>query len=102
VLEAAYRDLCDRFGIPQGIRQKNAGGDAWIGRVDVAHPAHKLLVELDSRRWHNTSTAFESDRERSNALVAAGWRVVRITWRMIHDDPEGVARLLRSLLAQAA
>lgn len=102
VLEADFRDLCDRFGLDQGVRQVNAGGSAWIGRVDVAYPRQKLLVELDSRRWHNTSSAFESDRQRSNALVLAGWRVVRITWRMIHDDPAGVARLLASLLSSAA
>lgn len=102
VLEADYRDLCDRFGLPQGVRQVNAGGDAWIGRVDVIYREQKLIVELDSRRWHNTSAAFESDRTRTNELVLSGWRVVRITWRMIHDDPEGVARLIRSLLAAAA
>ena len=97
-LEAVYRDLCDDFGLPQGVRQLNAGGTAWIGRVDVAYLSRKLLIELDSRRWHDTSTAFDDDRERTNALVAAGWRVVRITWRMLHDEPGKVAALLRSLL----
>lgn len=101
-LEASFRDLCDRFGLPQGVRQLNAGGDAWIGRVDVAFAAARLLVELDSRQWHDTSTAFEDDRERTNALVLAGWRVVRITWRMIHDEPERVASLLRGLLSGIA
>jgi hypothetical protein len=101
-LEAAFRDLCDRFGLRQGVRQLNAGGDRWIGRVDVAYAVAKLLVELDSRQWHDTSTAFEDDRERTNALVLAGWRVVRITWRMIHDEPERVAALLRGLLSDVA
>ncbi|MEA3056191.1 MAG: hypothetical protein QOD30_1623 [Actinomycetota bacterium] len=97
-LEAAFRDLCARFGLPQGVRQLDAGGTAWIGRVDVAYARSKLLVELDSRQWHDTSSAFEDDRNRTNALVLAGWRVVRITWRMIHDAPERVASLLHSLL----
>ena len=101
-LEASFRDLCRLFGLPQGQRQKNAGGEAWIGRVDVAFPQAKLLVELDSRRWHNARLAFENDRQRTNDLVRAGWRVIRITWRMIHDEPEKVAALLRSLLAGAA
>jgi hypothetical protein len=98
-LEAVFRDLCDAAGLPQGIRQLNAGGDEWIGRVDVAFPWAKLLVELDSRRWHDTSTAFEDDRNRTNALVAEGWRVIRITWRMLHDEPEKVVALLRRLLS---
>ena len=76
-----------------------AGGSAWIGRVDVAYPAARLVVELDSRRWHDSRTAQESDRQRDNALVAAGWRVIRITWRQLLDDPTGVVSLLRQLLA---
>lgn len=101
-LEAVFADVCERFGLPRGVRQQNSGGDAWIGRVDVAYPEAKLLVELDSRQWHDTSTAFEDDRHRDNALVLAGWRVIRITWRMLHDEPEAVARLVRGLLAATA
>jgi hypothetical protein len=97
-LEAVYGDVCERFGLPRGIVQLNAGGAAWVGRVDVAYPDAKLLVELDSRRWHDTSTAFDDDRERTNALVVAGWRVIRITWRMLHDEPERVAALVRAAL----
>ncbi|HEX2308075.1 MAG TPA: hypothetical protein VHI14_07145 [Jatrophihabitantaceae bacterium] len=33
---------------------------------------------------------FESDRLRQNELVAAGWRVLRFTWRMLYDDPDRV------------
>lgn len=100
-LEAVFRDVCAAAGIPQPVRQLNAGGDAWIGRVDVAFPEAKLLIELDSRRWHDTSTAFEDDRQRTNDLVLAGWRVVRITWRMLHDHPERVVTLIRRLLADS-
>jgi hypothetical protein len=99
-LEAVFRDFCDTYGLPQGVRQTNAGGAAWIGRVDVAFLPHKVLVELDSRRWHDTSTAFDDDRARTNALVLAGWRVVRITWRMLHDEPDKVAELLRGLFVR--
>jgi hypothetical protein len=98
-LEACYSDFCEDFGLPPGVRQVPLGGDRLVGRVDVVYPEHKLVVELDSRRWHDTSTAFEDDRVRDNSLVAAGWRVIRITWRMLHDDPARVAALLRRLLA---
>ena len=57
-----------------------------------------VSVELDSRRWHNTRDGFESDRERSNDLIASGWRVIRITWRMLHDRPERVVALVRRAL----
>ena len=98
-LAALFDDVCTQFGLPIGRREVNAGGDAWIGRVDVIYDRHKLIVELDSRRWHDTSSAFEDDRRRDNALVAAGWRVIRITWRMLHDEPQKVADLLRQLLS---
>jgi hypothetical protein len=99
VLAATYRDLCVAAGVPPGVVEIDAGGEEWIGRVDVIYRDAKLIVELDSRRWHNTRDGFESDRERTNALVLAGWRVVRITWRMLHDHPERVVALIRRLLA---
>ena len=34
-------------------------------------------------------------------LQAAGWRVVRITWRQLHDEPREVAAQLRALLVTA-
>jgi hypothetical protein len=97
-LAARFDDLCDTFGLPRGAVEVNTGGERWIGRVDVLYREAKLIVELDSRRWHDTSTSFEDDRHRDNDLVAEGWRVIRITWRMIHDEPEKVAALLRQLL----
>jgi len=101
-LAARFDDLCTEFGIPLGRREVNAGGEVWIGRVDVVYDVAKLIVELDSRRWHDTSSAFEDDRRRDNALVLAGWRVIRITWRMIVDVPEHVAALLRTALCGAS
>jgi hypothetical protein len=98
-LAAMFDDVCTRFGLPVGRREVNTGGEAWIGRVDVIYDRWKLIVELDSRRWHDTSSAFEDDRRRDNALVAEGWRVIRITWRMLMDEPEKVAALLGGLLS---
>jgi very-short-patch-repair endonuclease len=61
-------------------------------------PAQRLIVELDGRAVHDTAAAFERDRERDRTLHASGWRVVRVTWRQLHGDPEVVARDLRKLL----
>lgn len=98
VLAAKYRDLCAASGLPEGDVEVHAGDDRWIGRVDVLYREHRVVVELDSRRWHNTRDGFESDRERTNDLVLAGWRVLRITWRMLHDQPEKVVALIRRAL----
>jgi hypothetical protein len=98
-LAALFDRVCERFGLPVGRREVNAGDAAWIGRVDVYFDRWKVIAELDSRRWHDTSSAFEHDRRRDLELAAAGWRVVRITWRMLVDEPEMVAAMLRQLLS---
>jgi G:T-mismatch repair DNA endonuclease (very short patch repair protein) len=98
-LEARFRDLVRHAGLPEPVRQVDAGGERWIGRVDVLFPEARLVVELDGRRWHDTRLAIESDRRRDNELVAAGWRVVRVTWRALVDDPAAVVQLVRRLMA---
>lgn len=102
-LEAVFRDLCREAGLPQPVRQFDAGDrDGWVGRVDVAYPDQRLLIELDSRRHHAASSDLESDRRRDNQLVAAGWRVVRITWEQLTQRPAEVVGLLSRLLGLAA
>jgi hypothetical protein len=49
--------------------------------VDCVWRRARLIAELDGRAVHGTASAFERDRARDRALNAAGWRVVRITWR---------------------
>src|SRR5207244_13099226 len=73
-------------------------GGRWC-EVDCLWRAQRLVVELDGRRFHSSRFAFERDRARDRALNAAGWRVVRITWHQLDDDPERLAADLRTLLA---
>ena len=40
-----------------------------------------------SRRRTGPTRAFETDRERDRILLAEGWRVARVTWRQLRDDP---------------
>jgi very-short-patch-repair endonuclease len=66
--------------------------------VDCAWPRERLIVELDGRSVHGVTDAFELDRARDRRLEAAGWRVVRITWRQLHDTLDDVEADLRRLL----
>jgi very-short-patch-repair endonuclease len=66
--------------------------------VDCVWPAERLVVELDSRTFHDVADAFETDRVRDRRLEAAGWRVVRITWRQLHATRADVEADLRLLL----
>ena len=59
-----------------------------------------LIVEADSRRVHGTATAFEKDRLRDQRLAAAGWTVIRVTWRQVTNEPERLIQTLGSLLSR--
>lgn len=76
--------------------QTNTRVAGW--EVDALWPAHKLIVEVDGFAFHGTRAAFERDRRKDAALTAAGYRVVRITWRQIVDEPHAVVALLARLL----
>jgi very-short-patch-repair endonuclease len=51
--------------------------------VDFFWPDHRLVVETDGWSTHGNRRAFESDRARDARLVAAGYRVLRFTWRQV-------------------
>jgi very-short-patch-repair endonuclease len=65
--------------------------------ADCLWRTQRLIVELDGRASHATSAAFERDRARDRMLQAAGWRVIRVTWRQLHRQPAAVASDLRTL-----
>ena len=64
--------------------------------VDFAWPDRRLIVELDSWEFHRTRHAFEDDRRTDRRLKAAGWTVIRLTWRDL-DDPDALEEELRAL-----
>jgi hypothetical protein len=93
-LEARFIELCRRYGLP--LPSCNVLVEGYL--VDALWPGQRLIVELDSWKFHSGRHAFESDRERDAALQAAGYRVVRITWRQLEADPERVAAVIARLL----
>ena len=98
-LEDRFLAFLDARGLPRP--QVNVGIEVrgrWM-ECDCVWRSHRLIVELDSRGFHGTGAAFERDRARDRALQASGWRVVRVTWRQLHDDGDRVAADLRELMA---
>ena len=59
--------------------------------VDFVWRDRRLIVETDGWAAHGTRGSFERDRRRDADLLAAGWRVLRITWRQLERDPGWVA-----------
>jgi very-short-patch-repair endonuclease len=66
--------------------------------VDCCFPTHRLVVETDGWDAHRTRQAFEDDRAKDAALTAAGYTVVRFTWRQVRYDPETVAERIEAIL----
>jgi very-short-patch-repair endonuclease len=71
-------------------------------RVDFAWPEQGLVVETDGRATHDNPYAFHQDRARDLDLEVAGWRVIRLSWWQVVDEPQRVAELLAMRLRGAA
>jgi hypothetical protein len=79
-LEDIVLDLILRAGLPE----PDVNVPLWIdGRKvvpDFRWPAWKLVVEADSRKWHDDPLSREDDAERQALLEAQGERVDRVTF----------------------
>ena len=67
---------------------------------DLLFRAQRLVVEFDGYEIHSRPDVFEADRARQNALVEAGYLVLRYTWKQLSGQPDAVVRQLRAVLAR--
>jgi very-short-patch-repair endonuclease len=88
-LEAMLERILRGATLPRWIREHpfTLGGDP--ARVDVFLPDWRLVIEADGRSWHMRTSDFEKDRQRDNQLAVQGIQVLRFTYRMLREDPEG-------------
>jgi very-short-patch-repair endonuclease len=94
-LEALFFDFCRAHRLP--LPACNAMVEGY--EVDTLWADKQLVVELDSWEFHRGRRAFERDRERDAVLQAAGYRVIRVTWRQLTEQAEELAALIRRLLS---
>lgn len=99
-LERRFAAALAGTDLPQPHRNAAIAVAGRFFEVDCLWQAQRLIVELDGGFVHGTWRTSERDRERDRLLVADGWRVVRITWRQLHDDASAVIADLRRLLRQ--
>ena len=98
VLESLLRLLVRLAGFPPPQVQLPIRLRGTTYRADLAYPEHRLVLEADGRDYHSSWTAVSTDMARQNALVGAGWRVLRFTWRQVLYQPEVVLRSIRAAL----
>jgi very-short-patch-repair endonuclease/predicted transcriptional regulator of viral defense system len=95
-LELAMLDLLEAHDLPAGEV------NAWVaGRyvADILWPDRRLVVEVDSDRYHRSPSARRADARRDHDLRRLGYQVLRITEHDLADEPRAVAQRLRRALA---
>ena len=93
-MERRFLALLDRNRLPRPSMNQPLGPY----EPDAVWHEHRLIVELDSYAIHTTREAFERDRTRDRDLQAAGYCVLRITWRQLTTEADSIATQLRTLL----
>ena len=99
-MERGFLHMCTRAKLPRPeVNVSLQVGDRCL-KPDFLWRDSGLIVEADSRRFHDTDSAFLHDRRREQRLQLAGWRVSRCTWEQIEIEPRALAEIIRGLLAR--
>jgi len=100
LFEAKLLPLVAAAGLP--IPQMNAPVRTAerILEVDLFWPEQRFVVEADSRRHHAIEVAFERDHKRTRELIAAGYGVLRVSWREAEREPQAVFAVIRTELEE--
>jgi very-short-patch-repair endonuclease len=93
--EARLLALVRETGLPVPVSNAIVAGC----EVDLFWREARLIVEFDSFAFHGDRRAFEQDRLRDAELQAAGFRVIRVTWRQLVDQPEAVVNRISRAIA---
>ena len=78
--------------VPQ-VRVRTGSGQV---RPDLVDEVIGMVVEADSFSWHGDRVALKRDARRYNALVAAGWIVLRFCWEDVMFEQAMVQAVLAS------
>ena len=97
-MESVLRWVVIEAGLPRPVLQYVVlAGGRFAGRVDMAWPDQKVLVEFDGD-VHRERAVFVDDVRRQNRLVLAGWTVLRFTSADVLGRPQHVLSVLRTAL----
>jgi very-short-patch-repair endonuclease len=96
-LEREFCDFCDEYEVRRPAFNVAIGPYV----VDALWVKERLIVELDSRAFHDYTAAFERDRARDINLQVWGYRVLRVTAKHRREAPAELAAAILALLAAA-
>lgn len=72
-----------------------------VGRVDMRADGTRVLIEVDSRAFHNSDEARERDRVRDADLVARNFVVVRLSYQRVFSDWDWCLRIVRAAMSHS-
>ncbi len=93
--ERKLLELIAGAGLPRPLTNWKVAGR----EVDMLWQDKRLILEFDGFLYHGDRRAFELDRRRDQDLVAAGYRVIRVTARQLEHEPYAVIARLAAALA---
>jgi len=95
--ESWVRVACIRAGLPLPVPQFVVlAGHEFLGQVDLAWPEQRVIVEYEGA-YHFEGVQIARDDRRYERLIAAGWRVIRLSAADIRDMAAVVARIAHTL-----
>ena len=93
--EERFVSLCESARLP--LPEINATVEGLM--VDALWREQRVIVELDGHIAHSTRAQLERDRRREMRLRAAGFIVLRYTWKQVTEEPDLVAADLAAALS---
>jgi very-short-patch-repair endonuclease len=99
-MEAKMLPLLTHYSlpIPETNEKLRIGGKTL--EVDFLWRTQRVVVETDGGRFHDNPLAQDRDATRNQLLARAGYRVPRLGWDQLRDEPEQtiaeIGRFLRS------
>ena len=95
--ESWVRVACAFARLPAPVPQFEVIEDGvWLGRVDLAWPEQRVIVEYDGA-YHFEGDQVPKDDARIARLVAAGWRVIRLAAVDLRDMDSVIRRIAAAL-----
>lgn len=93
-LEVLFLNICRANFLPEPLVNFRLLGE----EVDCFWPDQRLVVELDSFRYHRGQMHFEKDMKKDNLLESGGYSVIHFSEYMLTYEAESVADLLKAKL----
>ncbi len=93
-LESRFLVLLEEAKLPLPETNRQVG----TRRVDCRWPERRLIVELDSYRYHGSRHAWEQDRRREREARARYYEFRRYTYGVVFEHSELMLRELGALL----